>query len=45
MVVKGRNLFNLREQALVNLLKGGAGEWTGLGGGEKGEAHRGAGEG
>jgi hypothetical protein len=44
MVVEGRNLFNLRKQALVNLLKVRAGEGTGLGARLRCEAHRGAGE-
>jgi hypothetical protein len=44
MVVEGRNLFNLRKQALVNLLKLGAGKRTGLGSSERGEAHRGEGK-
>ena len=35
VVVEGRDLFNLRQQALINLLHVGAGEGTGLGSSER----------
>jgi hypothetical protein len=40
MVVKGWDLFNLRQQSLVNLLNVRAGKRARLGGGETGKAHR-----
>jgi hypothetical protein len=43
MVVEGLDLFDLREEMLVDLLHVGTGEWTGLRGGESCQTDCGAG--